>query len=269
MNTLRRSLLTVALLVGLVSLAALPVSAQTALNSTTLSAAITETQQYVPLTSSTNVALKDILFIDREAIQVNALSGNTVTAVTRGVGGTVASPHVTTSLVYTGPRQRFYGGVKPGACTRTSEQFLPHIVLPAGEVWDCPVGAGIWTLYNSPDVQTARSQFFDIDNGAGTTIDAALIRPARPIVITACRIVYQGATTGTIAAGNAKVGITVGGAEVVAATAYANAATVGATTAMVVVAGYIPAGTPVLVRHTGVAATAAGEAVVECDYRYL
>lgn len=113
----------------------------------------------------------------------------------------------------------------------------------------------------------ARSQIFDLDNGAGTTVDEVILRPAVAITITAARIVYMDATTGTVAAGNAKIGTTVGGAEIVAATAYENAKAVGTVTAMVIVAGAVAADTPVIVRHTGVAVTQAGRAVVEIEYR--
>jgi hypothetical protein len=112
----------------------------------------------------------------------------------------------------------------------------------------------------------ARSTWFNIDNGAGTTIDDVILRPAVPIVVTAARIVYVDATTGTVAAGNAKIGTTVGGAEIVAATAYENTKAVGTVTAMTIVAGAVAANTPIIVRHTGIAATAAGQAYVEIEY---
>lgn len=116
--------------------------------------------------------------------------------------------------------------------------------------------------------QTARSLAFNLDNGAGTTQDDVVLRPAAAITITAARIVYSDATSGTVAAGNARVGTTVGGSEIVAATAYGNAATVGSTTAMTIVSGAVAAGTPIIVRHTGVAATQAGFAYVELDWDY-
>lgn len=112
-----------------------------------------------------------------------------------------------------------------------------------------------------------RSVWFNLDNGAGTTIDDVILRAAVAIVILAARIVYVDATSGTVAAGNARIGTTVGGSEIVAATAYENAKAVGAVTDMTIVAGAVPAGTPVCVRHTGVAATQAGQAVVEIEYR--
>ena len=114
--------------------------------------------------------------------------------------------------------------------------------------------------------QRARSVWFNIDNGAGTTIDDVLLKPSKAITITAARIIYVDATTGTVAAGNAKIGTTLGGAEIVAATAYENTKAVGISTAMTIVSGAVAAGGSVFVRHTGIAVTVAGQAVVEIEY---
>lgn len=117
----------------------------------------------------------------------------------------------------------------------------------------------------------ARSVWFNLDNGNGTTIDDVVLRHSQNIKLVAARIVYVDATTGTVAAGNAKVGSTVGGAEYVAATAYEDTKAVGTTTAMTLkaAAAFIAAGTPITVRHTGVASTQAGQAVVELEYVVL
>lgn len=131
------------------------------------------------------------------------------------------------------------------------------------------LGASRWVRgYDTgPGLVQAKSMRFDIDNGAGTTIDDVVLRADVPITITAARIVYTDATTGTVAAGNAKIGTTVGGAEIVAATAYENAKAIGTKTDMTIVAGAVAAAAPIFVRHTGVAATAAGQAYVEIEYR--
>jgi len=125
-------------------------------------------------------------------------------------------------------------------------------------------------LYKSPNAKfkIARSQNFDIDNGAGTTKDDCILRHSKPVKLLSARIVYTGATTGTVAAGTASIGTTVGGAEIVAATAYENSKAVGVKTAMTLItaAADVAADTPVLVRHTGVAATVAGEAYIELEY---
>lgn len=113
---------------------------------------------------------------------------------------------------------------------------------------------------------TSRTVWFNLDNGNGTTIDDVVLRKSVAIEIIAARIVYVDAQSGTVAAGNAKIGTTVGGEEIVAATAYENTKGVGAVTAMSIVDGVVPANTPVCVRHTGVAATQAGQVVVEIDW---
>lgn len=267
-NTLTR---TAAVLIGLLLTLSAPAFAQTATTNTTLATAISDTSgTSVVLTSATGVEAQGMLFIDREAFDVVSVNGTTA-RVKRAAEGTRASLHPITSPVWVAARLQKASVFTPplkqvtfGTCVRANESFLPQIDIRTGDIWDCPTGTTVWIPLNQ--VLTARSQFFDLDNGAGTTIDGLLIRHPRPIAITQCRIVYQGATTGTVAAGNAKVGITVGGAEIVAATAYANAVAVGTTTAMTIVEGKVAAGVPVLARHTGVAATQAGEAVVECDY---
>lgn len=131
------------------------------------------------------------------------------------------------------------------------------------------MGASRWVRgYDTgPGLVLAKSMRFDLDIGAGTTADDVVLVPSVAITITAARIVYTDATTGTVAAGNAKIGTTVGGGEIVAATAYENAKTIGTTTAMTIVAGAVAAGGLVIVRHTGVAATQAGQAYVEIEYR--
>lgn len=123
-------------------------------------------------------------------------------------------------------------------------------------------------LYKSPNAKykIARSVLFNIDNGGGTTIDDTILRHSKAIVIYSARILYTTETTGTVAAGTAQIGTTVGGAEIVAATNYANSTAVGTKTAMTLVASEVAADTPVIVRHTGVAATAAGQAYVEIEY---
>lgn len=119
--------------------------------------------------------------------------------------------------------------------------------------------------------QVARSVWFNIDNGAGTTIDDVILYCAQPISVKAARIIYVDATTGTVAAGNAAIGTTLGGAELVAATAYENSKAVGVVTAMTLTAAAarVAAGTSIFVRHTGIAATAAGQAVVEIEFVVL
>lgn len=118
-------------------------------------------------------------------------------------------------------------------------------------------------------VKTVKTQIFNIDNGAGTTIDETILRSPRQIELVAARIVYDTETAGTVAGASCRIGVAVAGATVVAATNLANSSTVGATTAMTVLIKTIAAATPLIVRHTGIATTAAGQYHVELDYREL
>jgi len=123
-------------------------------------------------------------------------------------------------------------------------------------------------LYKSPNAKfkIARSQAFDIDNGAGTTKDDCILRHSKAVIIYSARKVYTGATSGTVAAGTIQLGTTVGGEEIVAAAAYGNSKAVGVKEALTLVITEVAADTPIIARHTGVAATAAGEAYVEIEY---
>ena len=84
-------------------------------------------------------------------------------------------------------------------------------------------------------------------------------------------MVYVDATAGTVAGGSVKIGTSVGGAELVAATNYENSKAVGTQTALTLTAAAdrVAANTPICVRHTGVAVTQAGQSVVEVEYEIL
>lgn len=262
MKTFRTLMLSA--LLGLTCVAS--VLAQTAVNATTLSAAITNTQTTVTVASASTMAVGDVVFVDREAMKIVSLSSTTLRVI-RAQQGTAGMAHASAALVYSGTPDRFGTTQPSGACTRSAEQFLPRILPALGQVWDCPVGTGTWSLINAQGLRTAKSVWFNLDNGAGTTIDDVLVRATRPIRIVACRAVYVDATTGTVAAGTFSVGTTVGGVDIVIATAYENTKAVGTSTAGVIVAGAVAANSAVFVRHTGVATTAAGQAYIECDYQ--
>jgi len=114
--------------------------------------------------------------------------------------------------------------------------------------------------------EVARSRMINIDNGAGTTLDEVLIKPTVAITLTSARIVYVTETTGTVAGANVKLGTTLGGNEIVTATAFENSKAVGTQTALSLAAAAIGAGEALFVRHTGIAATAAGEYYVEVEF---
>ena len=84
----------------------------------------------------------------------------------------------------------------------------------------------IWTQDNWIDVgQTqvslvqsnlAKSQIFDLDNGAGTIIDGVVMKLSRAVTLNVARIVYLDAATGTVAAGSLQVGTMQGSYQMLA-----------------------------------------------------
>jgi hypothetical protein len=119
--------------------------------------------------------------------------------------------------------------------------------------------------------QIVQTQLFNIDNGAGVTIDDVVLYCSQPISIKAARVVYSGATTGTVAAATVGIGTAVAGVELVAATALENTKAVGTVTALTLkaAAASVAANTPIIVRHTGIAVTAAGEYRVIIEFVLL
>ena len=113
---------------------------------------------------------------------------------------------------------------------------------------------------------TVRSQFFNLDNGSGATVDEPLFqtgpRGGRLVRVYA---VY-GEATQTVAGGNFKLGVTAGGATLVAATAYEDSKSVGNVTSATIAVDRIPANTTVFVRHTGVAVTQTGTASIVVEW---
>lgn len=113
---------------------------------------------------------------------------------------------------------------------------------------------------------TVRSQFFNLDNGSGTTVDEPLFRTgARGGRLVRVYAVY-GEASQTVAGGNFKLGVAAGGATLVAATAYEDSKSVGDSTSATILVDRIPANTTVFVRHTGVAVTQTGTASIVVEW---
>jgi hypothetical protein len=151
---------------------------QTLLTTTTLSAAVqgmgsvngatpTGNMSIVSLTSATGVnapspntgllsgqiatgGAQTFLYIDRELMEVKAVSGTIITVI-RGAGSTSAPSHASGAVVFIIPTSAlgawsgggYYGGapsVPQGSCTRTNELYLPRIQFTSGEISDCVGG---------------------------------------------------------------------------------------------------------------------------------
>jgi hypothetical protein len=105
---------------------------------------------------------------------------------------------------------------------------------------------------------------FNIDNGAGTTLDYQIANLPFDAYLISVRAIYSEATdTAGAASANFSVGVAAGGATLVAATALEAAKAIGATTTAVIASALLPANTTLWVRHTGVATTEVGQYFVQ------
>jgi len=113
------------------------------------------------------------------------------------------------------------------------------------------------------------NQVFNIDNGSGTTVDDVLFSDLPYAVdLVEVRAVYQEATdTAGVASANFKLGLTAGGATLVAATALEISKAVGSATSATIAIERVAAGATVFIRHTGIAATEAGSYYVQAVVR--
>ena len=170
---------------------------QATMQSTTLSAAIDINQKVFTVAAATYVLAPGvadargsigspstnnyyILYVDREAMKVNAVSGTTVT-VERGVQGSVRSAHVSGAKVWTGPANYFGMQLPPGGymepvagtpCTSTTQKVLPFIAVATGRAWNC--GNSLWTAFD-PGVAPTQGATLDLSSSGAT------ITPTNPI----------------------------------------------------------------------------------------
>lgn len=186
---------TLALVLALGSLA----FGQTILTNTTLSTAVADSStRNIVLTSATGVNAPSaidpnkatFLYVDRELMDVRAVSGTTV-RVTRGAEGTAATPHAASAFVfvipaylatYMGGPGNFGGspGMPAGSCTRGNEVVLPRIQWTTGIISDCNGGqwvngdgSGTTRLTGTiNDPPTAGTAYTSLETN-GTAFDAA------------------------------------------------------------------------------------------------
>lgn len=167
------------------------------------------------------------------------------------------------------------GVVVPKASDATIAELLPflHWAMDAIVALEAKVGVNSSAVATSLDYLTQAtrrrqvyvSESFDLDNGAGATVDRA-IRFQNDVTLLSAEIGYEDATTGTVAAGSMQIGTSLGGTQIAAATSYANGQAVGTSTGMALSVTAITAGNPIYIRHTGVAATQAGRAHLRLEY---
>lgn len=144
MNRFKSLLLGLALLLGI----AIQATGQTALTTTTLSNAVTDTSgKAIVVASATgisgpavasapgNYATATVLWVEGEEMFVQSVSGTTI-GVIRGYNHTRAATHASSTTVYIVPNGGALGSKNPtlspfarlGSCTASNEAYLPKIV---------------------------------------------------------------------------------------------------------------------------------------------
>lgn len=117
---------------------------QTAMTTTTLSVAVTDTTSAtVTLASATNVASGGYIYVDNEAMQVlSSYVSGTLIPVRRGASSTRVATHASSTTVYVvasgnQARSGFRTYSPAGSCTRTNEFILPVLNILTGDTFDC------------------------------------------------------------------------------------------------------------------------------------
>lgn len=128
-----------------------------------------------------------------------------------------------------------------------------------------PIKTGGLTV--AQHLNTITSDKFDLDSGTNPYKELVFV-PNLPITIRSAKVIYQGATSGTVAGGGVKIGSSADDDFVSESTAFTNGATIGTEVELTLASPDVPADTPVVVTWVGVAATQAGEAKVQIDYAY-
>jgi hypothetical protein len=124
---------------------------QTAMSTTTLGAAITSTSTTTITLASTSSMLSSgpanqiqtALYVDLEFMPVVTVIDSTHALVQRGKNQTRPALHASGATVYYGnPVGNFFSNAPPqagtwGACTASTELYLPKIYVTTGQIFDC------------------------------------------------------------------------------------------------------------------------------------
>lgn len=176
-------------------LVAIPAGAQTALTSTTLSAAVTDTKStFIVVASATGfTAGSTKALVDNELMDVRAVNGTLITVV-RGVSGTKTAKHPSGATVYVAAVGAYIISDKYGSCTRSAELYLPQINVTNFRLNDC---------FNSKWQQYDLEERYDLDVAPQAQPSAASPTVGRGPTINGQQGGAQSATTSDGAAGGA------------------------------------------------------------------
>lgn len=218
-KTFSATLLVLAALLG----AVLPGQAQTLLVPTTLSSAMSDgAVKLAVVASGTNCVAGNMLYVDRELMQIQSVATTTSLTVRRGASGTTASPHASSAPAVCGVPQAFaptsYARVDPlgnpiGSCTRGNQLYLPVFNVKAGSVSDCLGGS--WQSGDSNNGALATSRFrimspepggtaYTSLNTNGTAVGATTLYCTEVLLPTNKLLTGIGVLNGTTVTGNAR-----------------------------------------------------------------
>ncbi|MCC6650629.1 MAG: hypothetical protein IT348_05730 [Candidatus Eisenbacteria bacterium] len=164
----------VAALVAVLCLAG-PVAAQTALSETTVSSAVTSSQNFVVVASATGAVAGGGLYVDREYMRIadSYVSGTRIPVIraTRSVSHAASVP------VYLGNANAFINADRDGSCTAANEQYSPQVNVSNGAVWECNSAVKKWVNLRGLVVVTCRALLI------ADQIDQSCFTANRPYVV--------------------------------------------------------------------------------------
>ncbi|MFA5808753.1 MAG: hypothetical protein WC935_00265 [Thermoleophilia bacterium] len=121
-----------------------------------------------------------------------------------------------------------------------------------------------WALLSG--IQTLATKVYNIDNGAGTADDDVFYFPRAATLLSVVGVYTEATDASGAAEANFKIGSAAAGAEHVGATALVGSKAIGDTQTFALVTGVVAAGGKLFCRHTGIAATEAGQYRVQITY---
>jgi hypothetical protein len=141
MNRILRSMTFGALVLALAGTA----FAQTQIDRTTFSTAVTAAATRVTLAAASGAAAGDFLYVQGEKIELTRNVSSTTWDVRRGLsdGATPASAHGTNATVWVGGGGEFRTYDVDGTCSQSTQRYLPHINTRNQRIFDCG-GNGVW-----------------------------------------------------------------------------------------------------------------------------
>ena len=168
-----RKLFSIFVLLGVFAGLAIP---QATMTSTTLSVALDATATNLTVASATGITaasgsqVNTVLFVDKEALTVQEVSGTVIT-VRRNYYG-LAGSHASGATVWVGPPSYFGTNDKSGSCTSALQVVLPYINVNNGNIYRCTNSA--WDLEQT---------ITKLKGSLGNNLDLQTVSDSKPVRI--------------------------------------------------------------------------------------